>query len=155
MDFVNHAEEMEEAFAPFYTTTVLSNTATIAQLRELENKIDGYNVWMTAMWILLQALSTIRKASAPQPRGPSGLPVHPACCECAEESVQRGPPACFYQNCRGFVRLYEFLSMASSFGDPELHKKYVFVNLLLTYLVVGNSGGISLKDKIQATNFCR
>lgn len=43
--------------------------------------------------------------------------------------------------------------MASSFGDPELHKKYVFVNLLLTYLVVGNSGGISLKDKIQATNF--
>ena len=44
MDFVNHAEEMEEAFAPFYTTTVLSNTATVAQLRELENKIDGYNV---------------------------------------------------------------------------------------------------------------
>lgn len=59
----------------------------------------------------------------------------------------------FTKNCRGFVRLYEFLSMASSFGDPELHKKYVFVNLLLTYLVVGNSGGISLKDKIQATNF--
>lgn len=68
MDFVNHAEEMEDAFAPFYTTTVLSNTATIAQLRELENKIDGYNVWMTAMLIRLQASSTTRKESAPQPK---------------------------------------------------------------------------------------
>lgn len=154
MDFVNHAEEMEEAFAPFYTTTVLSNTATIAQLRELENKIDGYNVLDdrdvdTVAGIVYNPKG--KRTTAKEDR---------LVYQCIQRAVNvlknqfnEDHQRAFTKNCRGFVRLYEFLSMASSFGDPELHKKYVFVNLLLTYLVVGNSGGISLKDKIQATNF--
>lgn len=154
VDFVNHAEEMEEAFAPFYTTTVLSNTATVAQLRELENKIDGYNVLDdrdvdTVAGIVYNPKG--KRTTAKEDR---------LVYQCIQRAVNvlknqfnEDHQRAFTKNCRGFVRLYEFLSMASSFGDPELHKKYVFVNLMLTYLVVGNSGGISLKDKIQATNF--
>ena len=154
MDFVNHATEMESAFAPFYTTTMLSNTATVAQLRELETKIDGYNVLddrdvNTVASIVYNPEG--KRATAKDDR------LVYQCLQRAvnvlknqfNEDYQRA----FTKTCRGFVRLYEFLSMVSSFGDPELHKKYAFVNLLLTYLIVGNSGGISLKDKIQASNF--
>lgn len=154
MDFVNHAEEMEEAFAPFYTTTVLSNTATIAQLRELENKIDGYNVLDDRD--VDTVASIVYNPKGKRTTAKEDRLVY----QCIQRAVNvlknqfnEDHQRAFTKNCRGFVRLYEFLSMASSFGDPELHKKYVFVNLLLTYLVVGNSGGISLKDKIQATNF--
>lgn len=154
MDFVNHAEEMEDAFAPFYTTTVLSNTATIAQLRELENKIDGYNVLDDRD--VDTVASIVYNPKGKRTTAKEDRLVY----QCIQRAVNvlknqfnEDHQRAFTKNCRGFVRLYEFLSMASSFGDPELHKKYVFVNLLLTYLVVGNSGGISLKDKIQATNF--
>lgn len=154
MDFVNHAEEMEAAFAPFYTTTVLSNTATIAQLRELENKIDGYNVLDDRD--VDTVASIVYNPKGKRTTAKEDRLVY----QCIQRAVNvlknqfnEDHQRAFTKNCRGFVRLYEFLSMASSFGDPELHKKYVFVNLLLTYLVVGNSGGISLKDKIQATNF--
>ncbi|MFR6368277.1 MAG: UvrB domain 3-containing protein [Gemmiger formicilis] len=154
MDFVNHAEEMEDAFAPFYTTTVLSNTATIAQLRELENKIDGYNVLDDRD--VETVASIVYNPKGKRTTAKEDRLVY----QCIQRAVNvlknqfnEDHQRAFTKNCRGFVRLYEFLSMASSFGDPELHKKYVFVNLLLTYLVVGNSGGISLKDKIQATNF--
>ena len=154
MDFVNHAEEMEEAFAPFYTTTVLSNTATIAQLRELENKIDGYNVLDDRD--VDTVASIVYNPKGKRTTAKEDRLVY----QCIQRAVNvlknqfnEDHQRAFTKNCRGFVRLYEFLSMASSFGDPELHKKYVFANLLLTYLVVGNSGGISLKDKIQATNF--
>lgn len=154
MDFVNHAEEMEDAFAPFYTTTVLSNTATIAQLRELENKIDGYNVLDDRD--VDTVASIVYNPKGKRTTAKEDRLVY----QCIQRAVNvlknqfnEDHQRAFTKNCRGFVRLYEFLSMASSFGDPELHKKYVFANLLLTYLVVGNSGGISLKDKIQATNF--
>ena len=154
VDFVNHAEEMEEAFAPFYTTTVLSNTATVAQLRELENKIDGYNVLDDRD--VDTVASIVYNPKGKRTTAKEDRLVY----QCIQRAVNvlknqfnEDHQRAFTKNCRGFVRLYEFLSMASSFGDPELHKKYVFVNLLLTYLVVGNSGGISLKDKIQATNF--
>ena len=154
MDFVNHAEEMEDAFAPFYTTTVLSNTATIAQLRELENKIDGYNVLDDRD--VDTVASIVYNPKGKRTTAKEDRLVY----QCIQRAVNvlknqfnEDHQRAFTKNCRGFVRLYEFLSMASSFGDPELHKKYVFVNLLLTYLLVGNSGGISLKDKIQATNF--
>ena len=154
MDFVNHAEEIEDAFAPFYTTTVLSNTATIAQLRELENKIDGYNVLDDRD--VDTVASIVYNPKGKRTTAKEDRLVY----QCIQRAVNvlknqfnEDHQRAFTKNCRGFVRLYEFLSMASSFGDPELHKKYVFVNLLLTYLVVGNSGGISLKDKIQATNF--
>ena len=45
------------------------------------------------------------------------------------------------------------MSQLSRVAESIPYIGHVFVNLLLTYLVVGNSGGISLKDKIQATNF--
>ena len=79
--------------------------------------------WMTAMLIRLQASSTTRKESAPQPK--EDRLVY----QCIQRAVNvlknqfnEDHQRAFTKNCRGFVRLYEFLSMASSFGDPELHK---------------------------------
>lgn len=154
IDFVNHAEEMEKAFAPYYTTTVLSNTATIAQLRELENRIEGYNVLDDHDVDTVAAI--VYNPDGKRTTAKEDRKVY-QCMQRAVNALKKqfdeDRQRTFSKNCRGFVRMYEFMSMASSFGDPELHKKYTFINLLLTYLVTGTSGGISLKDKIQATNF--
>ena len=55
---------------------------------------------------------------------------------------------------RGFVRLYEFLSAATSFEDAELHKKYLFISYLVSYIKLDDSGaGFSLDGKLRASGF--
>lgn len=55
---------------------------------------------------------------------------------------------------RHFVRFYEFLIQVSCFEDVELHKKYLFVNYLLSYINIQLPGaGYNLDGKIKASNF--
>lgn len=42
LDFVNSYEDMKVAFAPYYTTTLLSNSVTPSAIYDLEAKIDAY-----------------------------------------------------------------------------------------------------------------
>ena len=53
-----------------------------------------------------------------------------------------------------FIRLYEFLSVATCLEDIELHKKYTFINYLESYLKIDEAGpGFSLTGKIKASGF--
>lgn len=154
MDFVNTCDDMEKAFAPYYTTTILTNDVNVGQLRELENKIDGYCVLddrdiETVAQIVYNPEG--RRATAKD-----DLKVT-QCIRRAINSLKHQydeeRQKDFQKSCRGFLRLYTFLSLASSFGDAELHKKYVFIDLLLKNLITGNNGGVNIKDKINASNF--
>ena len=55
---------------------------------------------------------------------------------------------------RHFVRFYQFLIQVSCFEDIELHKKYLFVDYLLSYIDIRQPGrGYDLDGKIKASNF--
>ena len=59
-----------------------------------------------------------------------------------------------YLTLRKFARFYEVLLLVSSFEDPDLHKKYNFVNYLVPYLNVrGGGDGFTIDDKIKAEHF--
>ena len=58
------------------------------------------------------------------------------------------------QTMRHFRRFYQFLLLVSPLSDVELHKKYVFVDYLLSWLNIRHAGGgFDLKGKIEASNF--
>ena len=42
LDFANTYEDIQKAFAPYYTTTLLSNSVTPSAIYDLEVEIDGY-----------------------------------------------------------------------------------------------------------------
>lgn len=44
LDFVNTYEDIKVAFAPYYTTTLLSNSVTPSAVYDLEAKIDAYAI---------------------------------------------------------------------------------------------------------------
>ena len=44
LDFVNSYEDIKSAFAPYYTTTLLSNSVTPTAIHDLEAQIDAYTV---------------------------------------------------------------------------------------------------------------
>ena len=55
---------------------------------------------------------------------------------------------------RHFLRFYEFLIQATTFSDPELHKKYNYYSYLFPMIKDGvEDPSFSLEGKLKATNF--
>ncbi len=156
LDFVNTCEDMERAFSRYYTTTILSNTVTVSQLIEIETRLDGYDVIddddVEKYAEIVRGAAT-KKLTARDAAKASKL-VRRA--KTRLESMYHGDlvrQGEFRLTCSGFVRLYEFLSLASSYGDADMEKKYGYVRDLLEILDTGGNGGISVKDKINFDKF--
>ena len=156
LDFKNTCEDMERAFARYYTTTILSNTVTVSQLIEMESKLDGYDVIDdddVEKYAAIVLGATTKKLSQ-KDASKADMLVRRA--KKRLESMYQGNVVMqgeFRMACSGFVRLYEFLSLASSFGDAEMEKKYGYVRDLLEILDTGGHGGVSVKDKINFEQF--
>ena len=156
LDFKNTCEDMERAFSRYYTTTILSNTVTVSQLIEMESKLDGYDVIDdddVEKYAAIVLGATTKKLTAKDAAKADKL-VRRA--KTRLENMYHGNVVMqgeFRMACSGFVRLYEFLSLASSFGDAEMEKKYGYVRDLLEILDTGGHGGVSVKDKINFDAF--
>ena len=156
LDFANTCEDMERAFSRYYTTTILSNTVTVSQLIEAEARLDGYDV--------IDEDDVEKYAAVVRGAATKRLTARDAAK--ADRLVRRAKTRLenMYQGnetkqkefrlaCSGFVRLYEFLSLASPFGDADMEKKYGYVRDLLEILDTGGHGGVSVKDKINFDHF--
>ena len=156
LDFVNTCEDMEKAFSRYYTTTILSNTVTVSQLLEMESKLDGYDVIDdddVEKYAEVVLGATVKKLDAKQ-AAKADKYVRRA--KTRLENMYHGNIVLqgeFRMTCKGFVRLYEFLSLASPFGDANMEKKYGYVRDLLEILDTGGHGGVSVKDKINFDKF--
>ena len=151
LDFVNSCEDMEKAFAPYYTTTLLSNTVTPQTIYELEAKIDGFYVVDPAdIEDFSQLLYSCEITSKIKTRLNFLLNKSVKQLEKYDVPKQRE----FITNVRHFIRFYEFLIQVTCFEDVELHKKYVYLTHLEARLNIGDKGGgYNLDGKLQATNF--
>lgn len=151
LDFVNTYEDIVAAFKPYYTTTLLANSVTSAAVYDLEAKLDGYyildpsDIDSTASIIYQGEISAKDKQKLTYyfKRAKNRLEQY-------EIEKQREAVAVM----RHFIRFYEFLIQVSCFEDVELHKKYVFLTWLMSYIDIKHpGGGYNLDGKIQATNF--
>ena len=155
LDFVNSIEDIENAFKPYYTTTILCNSITPELVYELDQKVDALNLFILDDVLKANDLfyskdiSSIKK----EEQITSLLSKAKKKFEKIEEETDRKEA---YLLLRKFVRFYEFLLQATTFTDITLHKKYNFIVWLLPYLKIGRPGdGFDLKGMIQANNFCQ
>ena len=151
LDFVNDYEDIKSAFAPYYTTTLLSNSVTPTAIYDLEAKIDAYTVLDPddidkANDLLYKGCITAKdkqKLTFYFKRSKNFIDAY-------EPLKQHEIVAMM----RHFIRFYEFLIQVSCFEDAPLHKKYNFISYLLSYININHpGGGYNLDGKIQATNF--
>lgn len=151
LDFVNSYDEIVDAFAPFYTTTLLANSVTPNAIYDLEATIDAYAILDPADISAANDILYLKKATSKQKQQLTFyLQKSKRLLEHYQFETQRQAVA----DMRGFVRYYEFLLQVSSFEDVELHKKYNFVCYLLAFINLKNpGGGFSLDGKIQASQF--
>lgn len=151
LDFVNTYEEIKDAFAPYYTTTLLSNSVTPASIYDLEARLDAFAVLdpddiERANQILYKPRVTSRDKKR--------LTFYFQKTKNLIMKYDQEKQAEIVAAMRHFVRFYEFLLQASCFEDVELHKKYNFVTYVLAYINIRHpGGGYNLDGKIRATNF--
>lgn len=151
LDFKNEYEDIQSAFSPFYTETILNETITPSDIRTVEAQVDKYNFLdiddinefneylyldkrtsqnKVKMWSLLdKSLKLINKHSE--------LEKHEI-----KATIKR------------FIRFYSFLIQATCFESIDLHKKYNFLSYLVKEIEVGGGGNdFDIADKIVASNF--
>lgn len=152
LDFVNTIDEIEKAFKPYYTTTLLCNTVTPELVYELDAKIDSY--FLFSIEDAFQANEYFYDTEMEPKKKEERITYYLSKAKKVFEKMEEKDQTELYFTLRHFVRFYEFLLQATSFTDVDLHKKYNFIVWLLPYLKVGRpGGGFNLKGKIQATNF--
>ena len=151
LDFVNSYEDMKAAFAPYYTTTLLSNSVTPSAIYDLEAKIDAYALFDPAdIESANEILYSEKVTSKQKQRLTFFLQKSKKLLDHYEYEEQCEAVAAM----RSFVRYYEFLLQVSCFEDHDLHKKYNFIAYLLAYINIKHPGpGFNLDGKIQASNF--
>lgn len=152
LDFANDYEDIEKAFSKYYASTILSNSVTPQSVYDLEHKIDGYYI--------LQPLDVehFSKLLYAENKSSKEKNIMNSYLQRAKARVgdfgEQAKIKEILATLRGFVRLYEFLSAATRFEDAELHKKYIFISYLISYIKIDDSGaGFSLDGKLRASGF--
>ena len=151
LDFVNSYEDIKGAFAPYYTTTLLSNSVTPTAIYDLEAQIDAYTVLDPDD--IEKANELLYKENISS-KDKQKLTFYFKRAKNMIEQYELIKQHEIVGNMRHFVRFYEFLLQVSCFEDTALHKKYNFITYLLAYINIKHpGGGYNLDGKIKATNF--
>jgi len=154
LDFVNSFEDVQAAFAPFYTVTLLSGNLNPKHIYDLEANLDAFLIFDP---IDIERFNEIlfkqrEKTVSPAEKKALTTYLQRASQKVKAYNVQQQKEIRIRM--RGFVRFYEFLLQASCFKDVELHKKYIFITYLLSYLnIAGGGSGFDLTGKIKASGF--
>lgn len=151
LDFVNDYKDIQDAFAPYYTTTLLANSVTPTAIYDLEAKIDAYTILDPDDIEKANELLYKDKISS---KDKQKLTFYFKKAKNLIENYDITKQQEIVALMRHFVRFYEFMLQVSCFEDVDLHKKYNFMTYLLAYINIKHpGGGYNLDGKIKATNF--
>lgn len=154
LDFVNKYADVQASFAPFYTTTLLSGNMNPKHIYDLEANLDAFMVLDPLDIQNFNDLLFKKRAKSITAAEKRALTFYLQKAEKAVKQYSLEQQKEIRFRMRGFVRFYEFLLQASCFKDVDIHKKYVFITYLLSYLDVSSGGsGFDLTGKIKASQF--
>lgn len=151
LDFANDYKEITVAFSKYYTKTILSNSVTPTAIYDSIAKIEGYFFLDPAD---IEAFNKLLYESEHTAKDKKQMTFYLQKAKRVIDSFSDEEKAQCAMDIRHFIRFYEFLLQASCFEDKELHKKYNFLNYLISYIKINHpGGGYNLEGKIRATGF--
>lgn len=151
LDFANDYKDITTAFSKYYTKTMLSNSVTPTAIYDSITKIDGYFFLDPAD---VEAFNKLLYESEHTPKDKKQMTFYLQKAKRVIDSFPEEDKNQCAVDIRHFIRFYEFMLQASCFEDKELHKKYNFLNYLISYIKINHpGGGYNLDGKIRATGF--
>ena len=124
LDFANDADEIQEAFEPYYETTLLSEETDPNLLYEVQGRLLDFGVFAA------DDVETFARVYFEPKANQDRLY---AAVESARQrfiDVDADEAGDFRGQLTDYVRLYSFLSQVLTFADPDLERLYVFARHL-------------------------
>ncbi len=150
LDFENTAEEIKEAFAPYYEQPEIDEPTDPNLLYTLKTGLEGFQYfWRQEVEDFARVFFKPRVAQKPSDQGLLHRALDPAVGRFSAEPDAERREA-FRSQLASFVRLYGFASQIAAFGDPELEKLYAFARMLARKLPRREGGAaLDLDDDVS------
>jgi type I restriction enzyme R subunit len=134
LDFVNEADDIYNAFKPYYDATSLQEGSDPQQLEGLKHELDAAQVYFTSE---VEAFARVfyKPVTKQSAQDHAGMQKHlqPAVdrFKATEDDTKRSE---FRDKLQGYVNLYSFMSQIAPYADPSLEMLYSFGRFLLPHL---------------------
>ena len=128
LDFMNEADAIQEAFAPFYRATILAVETDPNKLHDLQADLDGAQVYSSAQ---VNQFVALYLGGADRDRLD---PILDACVAAYVDELDEDGQVEFKGKAKGFVRTYGFLSSVLPYNNAEWEKRSIFLNFLISKL---------------------
>ena len=128
LDFMNDVDTIQEAFADYYRTTILSEETDPNKLHDLKAALDGYQVYADAE---IDRLVTLYLDGADRDRLD---PILDACVAIYKEQLDEDRQVDFKSKAKAFMRAYGFLASILPYTNAEWEKLSIFLNFLVPKL---------------------
>lgn len=151
LDFKNEYADIQSAFEPYYTETVLADTITPSDIRTVEAQVDQYNFLdIDDIKVFNGYLYQDKRSSKDKGKMWSLLDKSVKVINTFNDLEKLEIKVTI----KRFIRFYSFLIQATGFESVDLHMKYNFLTYLVKEIEVGGGGNdFDIADKITASNF--
>ncbi|MCL2112687.1 MAG: DEAD/DEAH box helicase family protein [Streptococcaceae bacterium] len=146
LDFKNTYEEINKAFAPYYTETTLAETISPSDILALDAKIETLNILdMEIVHEFNQYLYQEKRLAREKQKMEALLNVGVKRVKNYSEKEQLE----IQKAMRAFIRLYTFLIQATAYQNEVLHEKYNYMQALVKMIDIRLGGNdFTIADKI-------
>jgi len=128
LDFGNDPDTIQQAFGPYYRTTLLSEETDPNKLHDLKADIDGYGVYSQQ-----QADEFVRLYLGGVDRDQLD-PILDACVATYDQELDEDGQVDFKGKAKAFVRTHSFLASILPYTNAEWEKLSIFLNYLILKL---------------------
>ena len=128
LDFVNDPETIQQAFEPYYRTTILADETDPNKLHDLKADLDSYQVYAPE-----QVNELVRLYLGGADRDQLD-PILDTCVANYMEQLDEDGQVDFKGKAKAFLRTYSFLSSILSFTNTEWEKLSIFLEFLVPKL---------------------
>ncbi len=151
LDFVNTKEEIEEAFKPYYETTILDETINVNLIYDTQILLRDFRLYNDED---IEKFTKIYYKEGKQTDRDLGKitslmkPIVRGYIELGEEEQYK-----FRKTIRNFTKWYSYIIQITRMYDKELHKEYVFASYLQKLLPRPERISLDLEDKLKLEFF--
>ena len=128
LDFVNDTTTIEQAFAAYYRTTILSDETDANKLWDLKADLDGRQVYSEAD---IDTLVELYLGGADRDKLD---PILDACVATYKDQLDEDGQVDFKGKAKAFTRSYEFLASILPYTNADWEKLSIFLNFLVPKL---------------------
>jgi type I restriction enzyme R subunit len=128
LDFLNDSDTIEQAFEPYYRTTVLSEETDPNKLHDLKSDLDDYEVYDEQQ---IEDFVALYLGSADRDQLD---PILDACVETYRFELGEDDQVDFKAKAKTFARTYSFLASILPFSKADWEKLSIFLNFLIPKL---------------------